>query len=114
MIPAECLRSRKQRYRCLLADESEVVAAAGGVRDRGAAAGGHADAGGVGDGATVNRNRAAPGVANADGVASVAALPPLLMLPRLTAPPLADEVATPPLPADAVSVNCMIHTLPKP
>src|SRR5262245_14817456 len=31
------------------------------------------------------------------------ALPPLLILPMLTAPPLADAVATPPLPAEAMS-----------
>src|SRR5688572_15443577 len=36
------------------------------------------------------------------------ALPPLLTSPIWTAPPLADDVATPPLPADAVSVNCMM------
>src|SRR5829696_5151337 len=32
------------------------------------------------------------------------ALPPLLMLPTETAPPLAEDVATPPLPAEATSV----------
>jgi hypothetical protein len=36
------------------------------------------------------------------------ALPPLLTSPMLTAPPLAAEVATPPFPADAISVNCMM------
>src|SRR5215207_5517450 len=36
------------------------------------------------------------------------ALPPLLTSPIWTAPPLAEDVATPPLPADAVSVNCMM------
>src|SRR5215218_3130237 len=35
------------------------------------------------------------------------ALPPLLTSPIATAPPLADAEATPPLPADAVSVNCI-------
>ena len=33
------------------------------------------------------------------------ALPPLLMLPTETAPPLAEAVATPPLPAEATSVK---------
>src|SRR3954467_15241049 len=33
-------------------------------------------------------------------------LPPLLMFPTETAPPLAEAVATPPFPAEAVSVNC--------
>src|SRR5215211_7190049 len=32
-------------------------------------------------------------------------LPPLLMSPTETAPPLAEEVATPPFPADAMSVS---------
>src|ERR671913_381872 len=32
-------------------------------------------------------------------------LPPLLMFPTETAPPLAEAVATPPLPAEAVSMN---------
>jgi hypothetical protein len=36
------------------------------------------------------------------------ALPPLLTSPSWTAPPLAEDVATPPFPADAVSVNCMM------
>src|SRR5919107_5890219 len=40
------------------------------------------------------------------------ALPPLLTLPSDAAPPLAEDVATPPLPADAVSVNCMMVPLP--
>src|SRR5919112_5978658 len=40
------------------------------------------------------------------------ALPPLLTLPSETAPPLAADVATPPLPADAVSVNCMMISPP--
>src|SRR3954462_14143514 len=35
------------------------------------------------------------------------ALPPLLTSPNETAPPLAEAVATPPLPAEAVSVYCM-------
>src|SRR5689334_5421028 len=43
-------------------------------------------------------------------------LPPLLMSPRLTAPPLAPAVATPPLPADAVncakSSSLILDTLP--
>src|SRR5918998_4704831 len=56
-----------------LADEGEVVIAARGVRDRGAAVGGDAQLSAVGDGAAVDRNRAAPGVANADGVAGIAA-----------------------------------------
>src|SRR3954471_7682347 len=33
-------------------------------------------------------------------------LPPLLMFPTETAPPLAEAVATPPFPAEAVSMNC--------
>src|SRR3954452_6615054 len=32
-------------------------------------------------------------------------LPPLLMFPTETAPPLAEAVATPPFPAEAVSMN---------
>src|SRR5215210_678463 len=36
------------------------------------------------------------------------ALPPLLTSPIAAAPPLAEVVATPPLPADAISVNCML------
>jgi hypothetical protein len=36
------------------------------------------------------------------------ALPPLLTSPIETAPPLADAAATPPFPAEAVSVNCMV------
>src|SRR5918994_682855 len=36
------------------------------------------------------------------------ALPPLLTSPMATAPPFAEAVATPPLPAEAVSVNCMM------
>jgi hypothetical protein len=40
------------------------------------------------------------------------ALPPLLTLPSEAAPPLADDVATPPFPADAVSVNCMMISPP--
>src|SRR5215213_5979767 len=40
------------------------------------------------------------------------ALPPLLTLPSEAAPPLAEDVATPPLPADAVSVNCMMVSPP--
>src|SRR5215216_2404111 len=35
------------------------------------------------------------------------ALPPLLTSPIDTAPPLAEAVATPPLPAEAISVNCI-------
>src|SRR5262245_2870719 len=35
------------------------------------------------------------------------ALPPLFTSPIATAPPLAEAVATPPLPAEAVSVNCI-------
>src|SRR5262249_12439215 len=35
------------------------------------------------------------------------ALPPLFTSPIATAPPLAEAVATPPLPAEAVSVVCM-------
>src|SRR5215213_9969309 len=56
-----------------LADEGEVVIAAGGVRDRGAAVGRDAQLGRVGDGTTVGANVAAPGVADADGVAGIAA-----------------------------------------
>src|SRR4051794_40589382 len=41
------------------------------------------------------------------------ALPPLLMLPMETAPPLAEAVATPPFPAEAVSIN-WAPTLPTP
>src|SRR5262245_26726431 len=40
------------------------------------------------------------------------ALPPLLMSPVLTAPPLAEAVATPPLPAEAVSVYCITDDPP--
>src|SRR3954451_7145230 len=40
-------------------------------------------------------------------------LPPLLMLPAETAPPLAEDVATPPFPAEAVSMYCAA-TLPTP
>src|SRR5215218_6057525 len=36
------------------------------------------------------------------------ALPPLLTSPVATAPPLAADVATPPLPAEAISVYCMM------
>src|SRR5215212_1901472 len=36
------------------------------------------------------------------------ALPPLLTSPIADAPPLAEEVATPPFPADAISVICML------
>src|SRR4051794_21231877 len=56
-----------------LADEGEVVIAAGGVRDGGAAVGGDAQLGAVGDGAAINANIAAPSVANADSVAGIAA-----------------------------------------
>ena len=56
-----------------LANEGEVVAATGSIGDRRAAIGGNAERGGVADAAAVNRNRAAPGVANADGVAGIAA-----------------------------------------
>src|SRR5215218_6623950 len=40
------------------------------------------------------------------------ALPPLLTSPIAAAPPLADAVATPPFPAEAVSVNCMMVSSP--
>src|SRR5215218_4086018 len=40
------------------------------------------------------------------------ALPPLLTSPSETAPPLAADVATPPLPAEAVSMNCMMVSPP--
>src|SRR5215213_3580526 len=56
-----------------LADEGEVVIAAGGVRNRGAAVGRDSQQGLVGDGTTIDTDRAARGVANADGVAGVAA-----------------------------------------
>src|SRR5215217_231248 len=56
-----------------LADEGEVVVAAGGVRDRGAAVGGDAQLGRVADAAAIDSDVAAPGVANADGVAGIAA-----------------------------------------
>src|SRR5215207_4024629 len=56
-----------------LADEGEVVIAAGGVRDRGAAVGRDAELGRVGDGAAVDAHVAPAGVANADGVAGIAA-----------------------------------------
>src|SRR5215217_406503 len=36
------------------------------------------------------------------------ALPPLLTSPTAATPPLADALATPPLPADAISVSCMM------
>src|SRR5215207_5843942 len=56
-----------------LADEGEVVVAAGSVRDGGAAVGGDAQRGAVSHGAAIDLDRAAPGVADADGAASVAA-----------------------------------------
>src|SRR5215207_2274575 len=56
-----------------LADEGEVVIAAGSVRDRGAAVGRDAQQGLVGDGAAIDAHIAPTGVANADGVAGIAA-----------------------------------------
>ena len=55
-----------------LANEGEVVVAARGIRDRGAAVGGDAERSRVGDGAAVHPNVAAPRVTNADGIAGVA------------------------------------------
>ena len=91
-----------------LADEGEVVIAAGGVGDGGAAVGRDAQVGQVGDAAAVDRPTA-PGVADADGVAGIAAA---VDVADATAPPLAEDVATPPFPADAVSVNCMMVSPP--
>ena len=56
-----------------LADEGEVVIATRGVRDRGAAVGGDAQLGRVGDAAAIDANIAPPGVADAKGVAGIAA-----------------------------------------
>ena len=61
------------RVQLRLANEGEVVVAAGSVRDRGAAIGGDAELGRVADAAAVHCDRAAPGVANADSVAGIAA-----------------------------------------
>src|SRR5829696_1875505 len=55
-----------------LADEGEVVVAAGGVRDRGATVGRDVEGGRVQATATVCSDRASPGVADADGVTDVA------------------------------------------
>ncbi len=55
-----------------LADEGEVVVAAGGVGDRGAAVGRDTQVGQVGDVSAVDPNRA-NGVADADGITGVAA-----------------------------------------
>src|SRR5688572_22034638 len=55
-----------------LANEGAVVVAARTVRDSGAAVGGDAELGRVTDAAAVHRDRAAPGIANADGVAGIA------------------------------------------
>src|SRR5829696_4367249 len=56
-----------------LADEGEVVVAAGGVRDRGATVGRDVERRRVEATATVCSDRASPGVADADGVTGVAA-----------------------------------------
>ena len=56
-----------------LADEGEVVVAAGGVGYSGATIGRDTQVGQVRDGSAVDRDRAARGVADADGVASIAA-----------------------------------------
>src|SRR5215207_9634052 len=40
------------------------------------------------------------------------ALPPLLTSPIATTPPLAADVATPPFPAEAISVSCMMVSPP--
>src|SRR5690349_14982519 len=68
-----CLLCGRTREQPALANEGEVVAAARSIGDSGAAIGGDVESGGVADAAAVNRDRAAPGVANADGVAGVAA-----------------------------------------
>src|SRR5829696_2625213 len=56
-----------------LADESEVVIAAGGIGDGGAAVGGDAQVGQIGDATAVNSDRTAPGVPDADGISRIAA-----------------------------------------
>src|SRR5215216_6277178 len=56
-----------------LADEGEVVVAAGGVGDGGAAVDRDANVGQVADIATVDPDRAARGVADTDGITGVAA-----------------------------------------
>src|SRR5215212_6449900 len=56
-----------------LADEGEVVIAAGGIGDCGATVGRDAELGRVGDSAAINAYVAPAGVANADGVAGIAA-----------------------------------------
>src|SRR5215213_5554873 len=55
-----------------LADEGEVVVAAGGVRDGSAAVSRDIQVGHVPNGAAVDRDPAAPGVANADGITGIA------------------------------------------
>src|SRR5215203_2697747 len=40
------------------------------------------------------------------------AFPPLLTSPIATTPPLAADVATPPFPAEAISVSCMMTSPP--
>src|SRR4051812_32615925 len=76
--PASCrvcagrVEERRRSYADWLADEGEVVIATGGVGDGGAAVGGDAKQGLVGDGAAINPDRA-DRVTNADGAASIAA-----------------------------------------
>src|SRR5215203_5500654 len=56
----------------LLADEGEVVVPTGGVGDSSAAVGRDVQLSRVGDGTTVDSNRAAPGVTDTDGITSIA------------------------------------------
>src|SRR5215213_4073091 len=75
--PASCrvragrVEERRRSYVDWLTDEGEVVITTRGVRDGGAAVGGDAQQGLVGDGAAINTDRA-DRVANADGAAGIA------------------------------------------
>ena len=84
-----------------LTDEGEVVVAARGIGNGRSAIGRDAEVGQVGHRAAINGDRAAQ---VSPTPMALPALPPLLMSPMDTAPPLADAVATPPLPAEAMSV----------
>ena len=85
----------------LLADESEVVVAAGGVRDGGATVDSDAEGGGVQAVAAVD-DPIVIGIADPDGVTGVAAA---VDVADGHGAPFAEAVATPPLPAEAVSMN---------
>ena len=84
-----------------LTDKGEVVVAAGGIGNGRAAIGRDAEVRQVGDRPTVDANRA-PGIADADGVAGVATAVDVSDGDRAA---VSGSRATPPLPAEAMSVE---------